>query len=241
MLILIERVNLPQFLAIFREGFAPFEDKLDQVQHVPQDPETLYSEPLTYLDQGFEALSALMRGVGTREAFKIGLFENILRQTPYILADRKIIPASEKDIRQPIFDLLKTVFPDCRREIPVSHLFKTYKADVGVGSCRALAEFKYALNEQELKSELDGIYSDMKGYGGDPQWTRFFAVFYTAVPIAAPERMLEEFKLARADISWTPIIVHGPGTRTKKSIVQKAAPSVKTARKLPTKNAKGAA
>ena len=218
MLILIERAGLPQFLSVFREGFITFEGKLDEVKHSPHDPENLYSEPLTYIDQGFEALSALIRGDGTRDTYKIGLFERVLRQTPYILADRKIVPNSEKDVRQPIYDLLKTVFPDCRREIPVSHLFKTYKADVGVSSLKALAEFKYALDEQELKHELDGVFADMNGYSGDPQWTRFFAVFYTATPVAAPERILEEFKLSRADIRWTPIIVHGTGTRLKKPI-----------------------
>ena len=214
-LILIERASLPHFLSAFREGFVTFEGKLDDVKHSPHDPEDLYSEPLIYLDQSFDALSALLRGDHTRDAYKIGLFENILRQTPYILQDRGIVPTSEKDVRQPVFDLLKTIFPDCRREIPVSHLFKTYKADVGIASCKALAEFKYAIDEQELKSELDGIYADINGYAGDPQWTRFFAVFYTAAPIASPERVLEEFKLARVDISWTPIIVHGAGTRAK--------------------------
>lgn len=219
MLILIERAGLPHFLAVFREGFAAFEGKLDDVKHSPHDPEDLYSEPLIYIDQSFDALSALIRGPDTRTGFKVGLLERILRQTPYILADRGIVPTSEKEIRQPVFDLLKTVFPDCRREIPVSHLFKTYKADVGVSSLQALAEFKYALTEQELKGELDGVYADMNGYAGDTQWTRFFAVFYTATPVAAPERIIEEFKLSRADISWTPIIVHGTGTRQKKSPV----------------------
>lgn len=225
LLILIERSSLPQFLSAFREGFAQFEGKLDEVKHSPHDPEDLYSEPLIYIDQGFDALSALLRGQGSRDSYKIGLFERILRQTPYILADRGIVPTSEKEVRQPVFDLLKTVFPDCRREIPVSHLFKTYKADVGISSLKALAEFKYAIDEQELKSELDGVYADMNGYAGDPQWVRFFAVFYTATPVAAPERILEEFKLSRADIRWMPIIVHGTGIRSKKVPAVKAPPT----------------
>lgn len=74
-------------------------------------------------------------------------------------------------------------------------------------------EVKYALDEAELRQELDGIYADINGYAGDDRWTRFFALFYTATPVAAPERMLEEFKLSRVDVSWTPIIVHGAGDR----------------------------
>lgn len=221
MLILIERAQLPQFLATFRDGFLAFEGKLDHVEHSSHDPEDLYSKPLIFIDQSFDALSAMLRSGSKRDQSNVGLLERVLRQTPYILADRGAVPTSEKDVRQAVFDVLKTVFPDCRREIPVSHLFKTYRADIGVPALKALVEFKYALDEKELKSELDGVYADMNGYAGDPQWTRFFAVFYTASAVAAPERMLEEFKLSRADISWTPLIVHGTGTRARKSSATK--------------------
>jgi hypothetical protein len=225
MLILIERAELSQFLTNFRAGFAAYEGKLEVLGHSPHDPEDLYSEPLIFMDQSFDALSAMLRGVGTRDQYELGLLERILRQTPYILANRGTTPISEKDVRQPVFDVLKTVFSDCRREIPVSHLFKTYRADLGVPALKALVEFKYALDEKELKSELDGVYADMNGYAGDPQWNRFFAVFYTATPVAAPERILEEFKLSRADMSWQPIIVHGTGTRPNRKPVAKVKPT----------------
>lgn len=221
MLILIERAQLPHFLATFRDGFLTFEGKLDHVEHSSHDPEDLYSKPLTFIDQSFDALSAMLRSGSKRDQSNVGLLERVLRQTPYILADRRVVPTSEKDVRQAVFDVLKTIFPDCRREVPVSHLFKIYRADLGVPTLKALVEFKYALDEKELKSELDGVYADMNGYAGDPQWKRFFAVFYTASAVAAPERMLEEFKLSRVDISWTPLIVHGTGTRNRMSSTAK--------------------
>lgn|GEM_PF-691551 len=213
MLILIEHAGLPLFHNSYSQGFEEFASKLDEVEQSPHDTDDLFSDPLTYIGQNFDALTALLREESSHKASSLALFERILRQTPYILADREIVPTSEKEVRKPIFDLLKTVFPDCRREISVSHLFKVYKADLGIPSLKALAEVKYALDEAELRSELDGIYADINGYAGDPQWTRFFAVFYTANPVAAPERVLEEFKLSRVDVTWTPIIVHGAGTR----------------------------
>lgn len=213
MLVLLERVELPLFRTDYAVGFAAFDGKLEDVGHSSHDPEDLYSDPLIHISQTFKALSAMTRRAPDQDTRDLALLERLLIQTPYMLADRRILPTSEKDIRKPIFDILKMVFPGTRREIPVSHLFKTYKADLGVPGLKALVEVKYALDEAELRSELDGIYADINGYAGDPQWTRFFALFYTATPVAAPERMLEEFKLSRVDLTWSPIIVHGVGSR----------------------------
>lgn len=212
MLVLLERAELPLFRADYAAGFGAFAD-LETVGHSPYDPEDLYSDPLIHISETFEALSAMVRTSADQDTGGLALLERLLTQTPYMLADRAIVPTSEADIRKPIYDILKMVFPGARREIPVSHLFKTYRADLGVPSLKALVEVKYALTEAELRSELDGIYADIKGYAGDPQWTRFFALFYTATPVAAPERMLEEFRLSRVDMDWTPIIVHGVGSR----------------------------
>lgn len=43
---------------------------------------------------------------------------------------------------------------------------KTYKQDLGVRSLMAVAEYKYAATENEVRRALDGIYTDMKGYSG---------------------------------------------------------------------------
>lgn len=77
MLILIERAELSQFLTNFRAGFAAYEDKLEVLGHSPHDPEDLYSEPLIFMDQSFDALSAMLRGVGTRDQYELGLLERI--------------------------------------------------------------------------------------------------------------------------------------------------------------------
>ena len=217
MLILLERLQLPMVFADYQNGFSSFATKLESVEHSRHDPGDLYSDPLTYISQTFDALSSMIRAQPDADAHRLQLFEQILRQTPYILADQGINPQSEKEVRKPLYDLLKTVFPDTQREIPVSHLFKTYKADIGSRKLKALVEVKFALDEGELRRELDGIYADINGYAGDDQWSRFFALFYTATPVAAPERMLEEFKLSRVDVSWTPIIVHGTGDRPKRT------------------------
>lgn len=127
MLILLEPIQLPMMFVEYQRGFAGFSDKLDDVTHSSHDPEDLYSDPLIYISQTFDALSGMVRQHPDADAQRLQIFEQILRQTPYILADQKIKPQSEKDVRKPLYDLLKTVFPDTQREIPVSHLFKTYR------------------------------------------------------------------------------------------------------------------
>lgn len=218
-LILLERAALPLFRQSYARGFERFEGKLDDVDQSPYDPADLLSHPLIYIDQAFDALVAMIRRRDTTEISGLALFERILRQAPYIIEDRRMVPSSEADVRKPLFDVLKTVFPDAQREVPVSHIFKIYKADLGSRQLRALSEVKYAINEVELRAQIGGIYEDIKGYSGDPHWKHFFALFYTAAPIAAPERLEAEFKLSRVDMSWIPIIVHGGGTR--KSLVGK--------------------
>jgi hypothetical protein len=77
----------------------------------------------------------------------------------------------------------------------------------------AVAEYKFATTEIELKKSLDDLYTDMKGYGGATEWRNFFAVIYTTDALAHQEKLEAEFQLVRADFNWTPIILVGPGGR----------------------------
>jgi len=135
LLLLIELLGLPLFHASYADSFSKFEGKLDDVGHVPESPDDIYSDPLIVICQTFDALKDMAGQAHDSDAVTRDLLERLLRQTPYILADRGIVPTSEAGVRRPLFDVLKTVFPDCRREIPVSHLFKTYKRTWGCLRC----------------------------------------------------------------------------------------------------------
>lgn len=213
MLLLIERLGLSLFHADYHAGFSQFNGKLDEVIQTEYDSNQLISNPLNYIEQRFEALTALLRGGTDRELSGLSLLESILQQTPHLLNDFSIDPGSENDVQKALFNIIRSVFPDCKREKSINHIFKTYKSDFGISSIKTLIEIKYADSEAELKNEIDGIYADMRGYSGDHQWKNFFALFYTTKAIAAQSRIDEEFKLANADISWKPIIVHGTGHR----------------------------
>jgi hypothetical protein len=81
----------------------------------------------------------------------------------------------------------------------------------------AAAEYKFIDSQQKAKNSLDEIYADMKGYVGLYDWRSFYAVFYMTSPFYTQKDVDEEFRLVRAELSWTPIVVVGQGARVAKA------------------------
>ena len=102
----------------------------------------------------------------------IDVFRTILQNTAAIVQsfDLRPTPTNEADVRRAIFEVLKFAFHDAIREIPIGHILKTYKPDLGVRSLMAAAEYRFASSEEEVKVALEGIYADMKGYAGNYEW-----------------------------------------------------------------------
>ncbi|MFA1677194.1 hypothetical protein ACDY97_31950 [Rhizobium mongolense] len=213
MQLLIEKTGYVHFLRQYKKGFDAFEN-VTELTPVPEEPDYLISDPLDYIETAFSSLSEIVIGLDDNK-LELAMVERVLRNAPYIVKDFKADPHSEKDIKATMLKFLQRLFADARHEVKISHVFKTYKADIGIGSLKALIEVKYAQDESELKAELDGIYADMKGYAGDDRWVNFFALIYTTEPIATQERIEAEYALAKVDMSWKPIIVHGTGDRVK--------------------------
>lgn len=216
LLLLMELLGLPLLFDRFLAGWKEFETKLDDVGHQAEDPEWLYSEPLIYLSETFESVSAALSFDDARAA-DLALLERMLRLSAHILHDAEVIPKNEAEVRRPVFNVLKTVFPDIKAEIPIPQISKTYRADFGIAELSACIEFKFADGEKELKAEIDGVFADMRGYAGSPEWNHFFAVFYTCQPTMAHDRIERLWKQVSADHNWTPIVVHGPGGRAPKA------------------------
>jgi hypothetical protein len=107
-------------------------------------------------------------------------------------------------------------FPDLVKEIPIEKTLKTYHPDIGVTSLMAAVEVK-CVTKKEAKAALDGIYTDMKGYSGRDEWRSFYAVIYMTEPFYSQKEVKREFRLVKAELSWTPYVVLGAGGRRKKS------------------------
>lgn len=109
-------------------------------------------------------------------------------------------------------------FPDVVKEIPLQKTLKTYHPDIGVTSLMAAAEVKFVTTKDEATAALDGIYADMKGYSGRDEWRSFYAVIYMTEAFYSQQDIEREFRLVKAELSWTPYVVFGGGARKKKAV-----------------------
>lgn len=144
-----------------------------------------------------------------------GVLRNILLKTGMIIQDSGIVPTTEAELRNAILKVCKYSFTDAMKEVGIPRILKHTKGDIGIPSLRTMVEFKFINSETELKSSLDGVYADMKGYKHH-DWDTFYGVLYMTDIFCTQEDVEREFELVSADKTWTPIVVHGPGGRTKR-------------------------
>ena len=57
----------------------------------------------------------------------------------------------------------------------------------------------------------------MRGYAGHHQWRSFYAVLYMTKQFFTQAEVDAEFQLVKADLSWKPLVMVGPGARKNKS------------------------
>lgn len=162
----------------------------------------------------FSSLETMVLG---RELTGVGVFRTVLQNTNRIIDAQKLIPRNEADVRAAIRQVLRFAFGDIRHEIPLPKTLKTYKADIGVPAIMAAAEYKFATTKQAAKQHLDEVYADMKGYSGSVEYRTFFAVLYQTEPWFRQDEVEEEFRLVRAELSWTPVVVTGIGERNPRA------------------------
>jgi len=218
LLLLMEQLELRFFLKEYCAEFDKYREKLPNVERVREDPELPESPALDFVSSSFRTLAASLEPVASQKGIDaITLVEGILRDVPHIVTRAKLEPSAERDIQQALFDYLRIVFPSTRREVPIPHVIKTFKADIGIDEIGVLIEIKFADCESEVRSELAGFFEDMHGYKGDPNWNTFFALAYTTAPLLTPRELEAEFVLSGAPIDWKPLVVHGPGSRPSKA------------------------
>jgi hypothetical protein len=204
--ILAERLHLPSLCKDIKDTKVSF-SSLHDIQPEPNE-DLFYCPPLAAAWAYFVSLESMTRG---RAITGLGVFESILRKTPVIIKSKGIVPENETDVKNAVREVLSFCFNDVVKEMSIAKTLKVYKPDLGVTSLMAAAEYKYANTKEKAKSALDGIYTDMKGYSGSHEWRSFYAVIYLTEPFYSQEDVEHEFRLVKAELSWTPIIVLGIG------------------------------
>jgi REase_DpnII-MboI len=211
--VLAERLGLP----LLRKEITKARENIDSLTDVTVLPDdfTFNSPPLQIARDYFESLQTLTQG---RDITGLGIFENIFHNAGTIVKELRIKPKNEKDVRDCLRKVLSFAFPDVVKEIPLEKALKTYRPDIGVTSLMAAAEVKFVTTKEEAKAAIDGIYSDMKGYSGRDDWRSFYAVIYMTEPFYSQKDVERDFRLVKAELSWTPFVVIGPGARARKAV-----------------------
>ncbi|WP_264210864.1 hypothetical protein [Leisingera thetidis] len=211
--ILAERLSLPLLAKDIKREFKTISP--NSIAEMFFDPD-IGSPCSTYLNNLRDYFSSLSTITKASSVSGLQVFETILENTAIIINESNVEPNNEANVRNAILRVLRYAFRDVQREVSAAKLLKVYKPDIGITSLMAAAEYKFVTSESALKASLDGIYADMKGYGGHYDWRTFYAVIYMTEPFSHQKEWEAEFRYSRSDINWKPILINGPGKRIKK-------------------------
>ena len=209
--ILAERLGLPAYRKDIMKKMRSFPNLAD-AGPTRFDP-AFHSPPLAAVRSLYGSLATMTEG---RAVTGLGVFETILANTPKIIDQGEVEPSKEADVQRAVLSVLRHAFRDVVQDIHLGKNLKVYKPDIGVRSLMAAAEYKFINSAAEAKTALDGIYADMRGYSGHHEWRSFYAVLYMTQPFFTQADAEAEFELVKADLSWKPMVMVGPGARSKR-------------------------
>lgn len=212
-LLLCERISAPKLLAEFEAASAELGSNYDS-NEIDDEGGGAFSPHLKLIRTYLWAINGML---DPTHLTALGVFRDILCNTGKIVYDVGIPPASEAQVRESVWKVLKYAFPQAEREIAVPLGLKNYKMDMGVRKLRAAAEFKFIVSDASAKTAMEGIYADMHGYGGTHDWQYYFAVFYQTGNFLTQSAAEHEFKWAQAHTEWQPIVITAPGVAKKKT------------------------
>lgn len=208
--ILAERLGLPAYRKDIMKKMRSFRNLTDAGP--TRWDSGFHSPPLAAARSLYASLAVMTEG---RAVTGVGVFETILSNTPKIIDQAEAEPSKEADVQRAVLSVLRHAFRDVVQDIHLGKNLKVYKPDIGVRSLMAAAEYKFIDSATEAKAALDGIYADMRGYSGHHEWRSFYAVLYMTKPFFTQADAEAEFELVKADLSWKPMVMVGPGARPK--------------------------
>lgn len=211
----LELISVPETRKTFEAGFAAFDGKLEETSH--DEDGDLYSPALSYVSARIVMLESLLpTQATTAEDSKIAVLESILKNTPKIVRDQELEPSKEVTIYKAIGNVLSLYFPHLTPSVSLPKPLKTYKPDLGITDLGVAIEYKFAASEQEVKTAVDGIFSDMQGYAGSSHWRTFYAVIYMTDVFYTHEQLAAHVGASGAHPNWRILLVHGAGSKATK-------------------------
>jgi hypothetical protein len=214
-----EKLDSQSTLSELKQGFARFTNLRNWRPDSSGDD--FISPAQHFLSDYIELLSMHVRKepeTHAQEALKI--FESIISGTAMIMEQQEIAPTNESEINRLMRTVVSAAFPDTISNPNIPTVVKTYKPEFGVPSLGALAEYKFAKTETELKQCLDGIMADSRGYQADGKWKRFYAVLFMTGAFFTPAQIEQQFKSCGIHDSWKAIVLVGKGGKKIAAIQQ---------------------
>jgi hypothetical protein len=214
-----EYLSLPLLAATFKKELKKYNFKYGDLHYHPY-VDIFYSPVKWIFKKHLNAITSHIRIDSESEYENTSsshLLEQILRGTPKMLSDRKILPKNESEVRNAVYENLIHVFPGTTRDIPIAKVSKTYKPDIGIIRLKCAIEYKFVDSLEQTKVAIGGIFEDIQGYAGSKDWTKFYAVIYMTDHFMTQDQIEEEFKLLNVAHHWKPLIVFGKGERIKKT------------------------
>lgn len=140
----------------------------------------------------------------------IQYLETVLRNTASIVSKQDHNISSETQVYNAVKNTLEAIFPSSKS--PKSNFIKTakeYKPDILIPELYVAIEYKYAKDQNKLKTTIEQIAADVKGYTGDKDYTIFYAVFYVTTDFWGIDKFMAVWKEQKFPKNWIPIYAVG--------------------------------
>ncbi len=209
-----ESLNLDNHLNEFKIQIKPLIDDPKQLFNaIPNDDiaelvsitlEKIWGFLITFEFSQGSYLDKLLKQVG------LNYLETILKNTQVILNKVKATPTSETQVYNKVKFVIHSVF---RSSVDAKSnffkCFKKYDPDVLIPELHAAIEYKYADTENKLKTQLDQIAADTKGYTGDLTYQIFYAVFYVTDDFWGIDKFEQAWEEMKFPKNWKAFYVVG--------------------------------
>jgi hypothetical protein len=216
----LEFLKLDKLYDTFDKKINEFKGKYDKTEYIPYI-DVITNPVIDLLQNYIDVICIQLNQDEIKESTKLEqviLLERILKGTPKIIKDHQLDPKNETIIKAEVYKHLIHVFPDTIKELSIFKSFKTFKPDLGIKSLKIAIEYKFADSIQDLKTCIDGIYTDLIGYDGSEDWTNFYAVIYQTDHFMTDDQIFQELDFKKLKHNWKLILVHGRGSRNPKLI-----------------------
>ena len=207
-----EQLNLPLTRESFITEFEKFKGKENSIELLPWF-DSSFSPVLELLQKYISAiaidierkkddLNEIKQPEKSKKTIK-----TFLKNTGFLLNHMKILPKSEHDIHKPIYANLKILFPSTISKYIIHKPNKDYEIDLMITEENIGIELKFAKSEQDVKNQIDELYTDMIGYQENDKKIEFIAMLYMDSQYITQEVVQETLKQNKCAVNWEIIIV----------------------------------